>query len=756
VGSVASFFISRIDSAVDAIVAERLKAAKDGGERILLESLPGKVAIANARLTYQRYGEIFSGDRWQALADQGANPQRVLWASTGTKNPAYSDVLYVEELIGPDTVNTLPPSTYDAFKDHGKLRPSLEEDVEGAARTMTSLEQLGISMEEITDRLLKDGVRLFSEAFDKLLKSLDTECRPPDRAPVNELTFYLPEGLAPVVEETLDAWQTGGMVRRLWARDSSVWTGADEADWMGWLETAEQPTEDVEHLEHIAAEIRDAGFSQSLLLGMGGSSLCPEVLSRVFGAAEGYPELRVLDSTDPGQIRSAEETIKLDDTLFIVASKSGTTLEPNILKDYFFDRVRNEVESDDPGQRFLAITDPGSNLQEAARRDRFRYILPGVPSIGGRYSALSNFGMTPASIMGLDVERLLDQAGGMAISCSTCSSIRENPGAILGVVLGVCGTNGRDKVTFISSPCLHEFGAWQEQLLAESTGKNGKGLIPVDDEPTGSPELYGNDRVFVYTRLSSEPDAGQDLAVEALVRAGHPVVRIEVQEEYDLGQEFFRWMFATAVAGSVMGINPFDQPDVEASKLATKKMMSEYENTGALPTDDPIIEEDGIKLFAKPGDSAALSDMAGGDRSLAGCLRSHLGRIEEGDYFALLAYLENNVTHRSHLQDIRQAVLNHKHIATCLGFGPRFLHSTGQAYKGGPNSGVYLQITCDESNDIPVPGKTYTFGIVKSAQVQGDFQVLVERKRRFLRAHLGPDVEAGLIRLKEAFREVLQ
>jgi transaldolase/glucose-6-phosphate isomerase len=754
VGSVASFFVSRIDSAVDAIVAERMNDAGEG-ERSLLESITGKVAIANARLTYQRYGEIFAGERWRALSECGANPQRVLWASTGTKNPAYSDVLYVEELIGPETVNTLPPATYNAFKDHGKLRPSLEEGVDEAARTITSLEQLGISMEEITGKLLEDGVRLFSEAFDKLLNSLDRECLRADRAPVNELTYHLPEGLALEVEEMFDAWQIEGMARRLWACDSSVWTGADEGEWLGWLETSEQNSEDFEHLEHIAAEVRNAGFSKALLLGMGGSSLCPEVLSRVFDAGEGYPELRVLDSTDPNQIRSIEETIDLDVTLFIVASKSGTTLEPNILKDYFFDRVRDLVDSDDPGQRFLAITDPGSKLQEAAQHDRFRYILLGLQSVGGRYSALSNFGMTPAAIMGLDIERFLGQAGEMANSCSACRPIRENPGAVLGMVLGVCGRNGFDKVTLMASPGLREFGAWVEQLLAESTGKVGKGLIPIENEPMGPPELYGDDRIFVYTRLCLDPVDEQDSAIEALIQAGYPVVRIDIPEVYGLGQEFFRWMFATAVAGSVMGINPFDQPDVEASKLATRKMMNEFDNSGALPADDPIIEENGISLFADTRNAAVLREMAGEDQSLTGYLRSHLGRIEKGDYFALLAYLERSEPHRSRLREIRQAVQEHKKVATCLGFGPRFLHSTGQAYKGGPNSGVFLQITCDDPDDIPVPGKSYTFGVVKAAQARGDFRVLGERDRRALRIHLGPDVESGLIRLAEVCREVL-
>ena len=752
VGSVASFFVSRIDSAVDAMVEERLKSAKDQEERDLLGSVAGKVAIANARLTYRRYGEIFSGERWNTLADNGANPQRVLWASTSTKNPAYSDVLYVEELIGPDTVNTIPPATYDAFKEHGKLRSSLEENVDEAARTMQTLERLGISMEEITDGLLDDGVRLFSEAFDKLLNALDTKSKPSDPSLLNGFSFHLPEGLASEVEETLGEWQVEGKVRRTWSTDSSVWTGSDEADWLGWLGVVEEQAVDIGELRTIAEEIADAGFTHTLLLGMGGSSLCPSVLARTFGSIEGFPELHVIDSTDPGQIRSSEDLIDLNNTLFIVASKSGTTLEPNILKDYFFDRVRDEIDSESPGKRFIAITDPGSKLEESARSECFRYILHGLPSIGGRYSALSNFGMVPGAIMGLDTGRILDQARRMAACCYASLPVKENPGAVLGILLGVCARNGRDKVTIVASPGLREFGAWLEQLLAESTGKEGKGLIPVDDEPIGLPEWYTEDRAFVYIRLGSNPDASQDSAVDALEEVGHPVVRIELTEPYELGQEFFRWMFATVVAGSVMGINPFDQPDVEASKAATRKMMDALEANGVLPGDKPVAEGDGIRLFAGPRDEAALDEIAGGDKSLGGYIGSHLGRLAGGDYFAILAYLDNNASNREVLQEIRRAVLERKHVATCLGFGPRFLHSTGQAYKGGPNSGVYLEITSDDHEDIPVPGRSYTFGTVEAAQAQGDLQVLVERERRVVRVHLGKDVGTGLRRLRDVIR----
>ncbi len=756
VASVASFFISRIDSAIDGIVKARLKTVQGGSERSLLEDIQGKVAIANARLTYQRYMEIFSGDRWQDLVQKGAQTQRILWASTGTKNPNYSDVLYVEELIGPDTINTLPPTTYEAFKQHGRLRQSLEEGVEAADKTMKSLEQVGISMKEVTDNLLKDGVQLFSAAFDKLLNALDERCRLAEAAKIDRQTVLLPQDLAFQVQGVLDDWQVNGKVRRLWSRDPSIWTQADEGNWLGWLGISEVQLEDIQHLKDIADEVKAGDFSDVLLLGMGGSSLCPEVLSSTFGKVDGFPRLHVLDSTDPLQIKSFENRLDLARTLYVVSSKSGTTLEPNILKDYFFERVKQEVGEENVGDQFIAITDPDSLLQHVARIERFRHIFHGVPGIGGRYSALSDFGMVPAAIMGLDVQKLLDRAGEMEISCSACLPVKDNPGAVLGILLGVCANNGFDKVTLVTSPALGGFGAWLEQLLAESTGKNGKGLIPVHSDSLGRPEVYGEDRVFIYTRMDSAPETAQDEAVEALERAGHPVVTIHVADAYDLGQEFFRWMFATAVTGSVMGINPFDQPDVEASKVATRCVMEAYEKTGSFPETAPILEEKGIKLFADSRNASSLKDKAGDAPTLTCYLKAHLDRVEDGDYFALLAYLENNPDYFPQLQDIRLAIRDARRVATCLGFGPRFLHSTGQAYKGGPNSGVFLQITCDDALDLPVPGKAFTFGVVKTAQAQGDLQVLAERGRRVLRTHLGSDVQSGLVTLQDAIRQALQ
>ncbi len=516
VAGVASFFISRIDAAIDKIIVERLANARSAQERSLLQGIPGKVAIANAKLTYQRYKRLFSGKRWRALEKTGARTQRLLWASTSTKNPAYRDVLYIEELIGPDTVNTIPPATYEAFREHGRPRPSLEEDLEAAQNIMDTLDRLGISMKTVTDGLLDQGVRLFADAFDKLLAAVEAATGTPSPKPAKRLTYRLSGELATKVNAVLEDWRTHGKVRRLWSRDATLWTGADEGNWLEWLAITEDLQANLDPLRAVAQEIKEGGFSHVLLLGMGGSSLCPEVLAMTFGKVNGYPALHVLDSTDPAQIKAVEAKIDLAHTLFIVASKSGSTLEPNIFKQYFFARVREALGPEAAGSRFIAITDPNSKLQRIAERDGFRRIFFGAPGIGGRYSALSPFGMVPAAVMGVDVPKFLDRADEMVQACATCVPVEENPGVVLGAVLGVLGKQGRDKVTLVASPGIRGLGAWLEQLLAESTGKQGKALIPVDGEYPGPPEVYGDDRVFVYLRLASAPDAEQDEATAGL------------------------------------------------------------------------------------------------------------------------------------------------------------------------------------------------------------------------------------------------
>jgi transaldolase/glucose-6-phosphate isomerase len=753
--SVASFFISRIDTLVDSKVNEKLKATKDAQQEGLLKSILGKIAIANGKLTYQRYLQIFSGPRWEKLAAKGAQTQRVLWASTSTKNPAYRDVIYVEELIGKDTVNTIPPATLDAFRDHGKLRESLTDDIDGAKKSMADLAKAGISMKEVTDTLTDEGVKLFADAFGKLLAAVEKSSRKEITPKVNKQNFKLPPDLASSVKTHIDDWRANGKVRRLWQRDASLWTNTDEANWLGWLGIVADQSARIQEFRTFAEDVKKSGFTHVLLLGMGGSSLCPEVLKLTFGKISGWPELHVLDSTDPAQVKSFENKIDIAKTLFIVSSKSGSTLEPNIFKQYFFERTKQVVGPDQTGSQFVAITDPGSKMEQVAKADNFRHIFHGLPSIGGRYSALSDFGIVPAAAMGVDVQKFLDRTEEMVEACASSVPVEQNPGAVLGIILGSAHNLQRNKVTIITSPGISDLGAWLEQLLAESTGKEGKGIIPVDREQLGPPEVYGKDRVFVYLRLETAPDAAQDAKITALENAGQPVVRISLGDTYDVGQEFFRWEIATAVAGSIIGINPFNQPDVEASKVATRNLTSEYEKTGSLPSEQPLIEEGGIKLFTDTKNAQTLTKAAGNDVSLKGYLRAHLNRIAAGDYVALLGYVAMNGTNEEKLQAIRHLLRDSKRVATCLGFGPRFLHSTGQAYKGGPNSGVFLQITYDDAVDLPVPGQKYTFGVVKAAQARGDFQVLADRDRRALRVHLGEDVDKGLDALLKAIKQVL-
>jgi transaldolase/glucose-6-phosphate isomerase len=751
VASVASFFVSRIDVAVDKLINDRLRQGGAAGEREALSGIAGKVAIANAKLAYQRYKRLFAGPRWEKLRLKGARVQRLLWASTGTKNKNYSDVLYVDELIAADTVNTLPPATMDAFRDHGKPRPSLEENIERAEQVMATLDRAGISIDAITAKLVEEGVQLFADAFDKLLGAIAAKRSASLGEKLDSQTAKLPPELEKAVAACLESWRHDGNVRRLWAGDATLWSGADEAKWLGWLDIVDSERDRVGALARLAEEIRQEGFTHILLIGMGGSSMGPEVLAETFGKQAGSPALLVLDSTDPAEVRTIESKIDPARTLFIVSSKSGSTLEPNILEQFFFECAKAAVGADKVGSRFIAITDPGSKLQTVAQRDHFRHVAFGLPSIGGRYSVLSDFGMVPAAAMGLDAGRLLAATREMVQSCGAHVPPPENPGVVLGTILGVLAKSGRDKVTIVASPGIAGIGAWLEQLLAESTGKQGSGLIPVDAEPLGAPDLYGRDRLFAYLRLSAQADPQQDKAVAALEQANHPVVRIDVTDRYHIGQEFFRWEIATAVAGAILRINPFDQPDVEASKEKTRELTSAYEKSGELPGEAAFFEQNGLRFFADEKNRKALGQAG----SLAGYLEAHFNRLEVGDYCALLAYVERNKRHQDALQDIRLIIRDRKRVATCLGFGPRFLHSTGQAYKGGPNTGVFLQITCDDINDLAVPGQKYTFGVVKAAQARGDLDVLAERGRRVLRVHLGKHVAAGLTTLKEALRQAL-
>jgi transaldolase/glucose-6-phosphate isomerase len=749
VASVASFFVSRIDTAVDSQLDGKIAAAS-GDQKKRLEALKGKVAIANAKLAYQHYKKVIASERWKKLAAKGAKVQRLLWASTGTKNKAYSDVLYIEELIGRDTVNTVPPATLDAFRDHGKPRDSLEENVADAERVLTHLAKTEISLDGITDALVDDGVKLFAEAFDKLLGAVAYKRAAILGTRIDGQAIKLAAEIEKDAKALSENWRAKGTIRALWQRDASVWTGGDENKWLGWLDVVAREQNETERYVAFSGWVKSKGFTDVVVLGMGGSSLGPEVLAETFGQIAGFPKLRILDSTDPAQVRRTEAAIKLAKTLFIVSSKSGGTTEPNALMEYFFVRAGAKA-----GEQFVAVTDPGSSLEKVATARGFAQIFLGEPSIGGRYSVLSPFGLVPAAAAGIDISEFLGLAAAMVRSCGPDVPPAENPGVQLGLALAAAAKHGRDKLTLTGSKQIADFGAWAEQLIAESTGKNGKALIPLEGETLGNPDVYGKDRVFIDLHLKDDTDSARETALAALEAAGHPVIRIAVTSPAHIGQEFFRFEIATAVAGAVLGINPFDQPDVESTKIKTRELTSAFETSGALPAETPAAEDGAIAIYTDAANADALRK-AGANSDLASWMKAHLARIQPGDYVATLAYLDRDDANIAAIQNIRMAIRDSKHVATCVGFGPRFLHSTGQAYKGGPNTGVFIQITAEPAPDLDVPGQKIGFGVIEAAQARGDFGVLAERGRRALRLHIKSDVAKGLAAIAAAVQGALK
>src|ERR1700723_3749802 len=670
VASVPSFFVSRIDSAVDKQLDEKIAMANDPTEKERLTALKGKVAIANAKLAYQDYKRLFSGARWEKLAAKGAKPQRLLWASTGTKNKDYSDVLYVEELIGPNTVNTVPPATLDAFRDHGKPRDSLEENVEEAKHVLAELDKSGISLDAITEELVKDGVKLFADAADKLYGAVAHKRATVLGAAIGAQKLALSPGLEKAVEKSTEEWRASAKIRKLWHKDKSVWTNDDENKWLGWLDSPAKA--DVADYEDYARRVKGQNFSEAVVLGMGGSSLGPEVLAQTFAKQPGFPKLHVLDSTDPAQVRSLQASVNIANTLFIVSSKSGGTTEPNVMKDYFFALVSETVGAAKAGHRFIAVTDPGSSLEKVATKQRFARTFHGDPAIGGRYSVLSPFGLVPAAAAGIDLRAVLKNTLSMGRSCGPDVPPPENPGVQLGLAMGLAGLEGRDKVTIFSSKKIADFGAWAEQLIAESTGKEGKGLVPIDGETLGDTSVYGNDRFFIDLRTESENDTAHEAKLGALERAGHPVARVVIKSIEHIGQEFYRFEIATAVAGAILGINPFNQPDVEAAKVKTRELTAAFEKTGSLPKEHPVISTAEADIYTDDRNAAALRK-AGANGDLGSWLKAHLGRSGADDYVALLAYIERDPAHIDSLQHMRLAVRDKRHVATCAEFGPRFL-----------------------------------------------------------------------------------
>src|SRR5438552_1054926 len=725
IASVASFFVSRVDTSVDKLLEQKIAAASDPAERQRLQNLLGKTAVANAKLAYRAFQRIFNEPEFAELRRLGAQVQRCLWASTGTKNPHYSDVMYVEELIRPEPVNTMPQQTMMAFKEHGEVRPSLLENLAGAEQVMRDLADIGIDMEKVTYDLQVDGVKLFADSITKLLEEIAKKKQQLKAGAVGAHEAQL-GGIEDAVNRRLGQLEQTAVVRRISEKDAGIWkaNGTVEQeirDRLGWLQVADRMEERVPELEDLRAQLVAEGVTDAVLMGMGGSSLAPEVFRQTFGVPKGALNVHVLDTTDPAAIAAVERSINVKKTAFIVASKSGTTLETLSHYRYFFERAGRN------GRQFIAITDPGTPLKDEAAKQGFRRVFLNPADIGGRYSALSYFGLVPAALGGVDLAALLDRAATMMEASSPSVPVGENPGAWLGAVLAEAAKVGRDKVTIIAPAPLRSFGIWVEQLIAESTGKEGKGLVPVADEALGSPEVYGNDRLFVRLALPGGDD-GDAARLEALGKAGHPVLTLKLNDPLSLGAEFFRWEYAIAVAGAILGINVFDQPNVQEAKDLTRKVLSEG---------NPPTVGEGIRWAGQQG------------ATLDAAVQSLLGQVRPGDYLALLAYIAADEEHDRALNSIRLAIRDKHRVATTVGYGPRYLHSTGQLHKGGPNTGVFLQIVGDDAKDLEIPGERFSFGVLKQAQALGDFQALRNHGRRVLRVQLR-DVTPGLQQIGHA------
>jgi transaldolase / glucose-6-phosphate isomerase len=747
--SVNSVFVSRIDTAVDKLLQARI----DKGEKHL-EGLLGKTGVANLKLTYQKFLELFGSEEWKAIEAKGGALQRPLWASTSTKNPKYYDLMYVEPVIGRHTVNTMPPQTLDALCDHGKVQPdTVLQDVDEARSTLKQLEDNGISLYDVTYQLQVDGVKLFSDSFAALLGAIVYKQKQLSSGTTERVALSLGQNQGEY-QTALDTLTQRDFLKKLWAKDPSPWSDDPQhaniiKHALGWLEIPQRLLENVANLQSFAKEVA-AEYSHAVVLGMGGSSLAPDIMRATFGKIDGYPQLHVLDSTDPQQIQDLEDSINLTETLFIVASKSGTTTEPDAFYRYFADRVSKAVGAQNCGRQFIAITDPGTALETEAKNQNFRACFLNDPNIGGRYSALSFFGMVPAALAGYNINLLLDRGlGAMAANDKTVAP-KDAPGVRFGAAIGGLAVNGRNKLTIVTHPSIEAFGAWAEQLIAESTGKSGKGILPVEGEALAEPADYGNDRVFVYVGHNlPNPANGTDEKLRALEAAGNPVIRLAMNDAYDVGEQFYLWEIATAAAGSILGIDAFDQPNVQESKDNTKALLAEYASKGSFEEPAATVTNDTLGItFLSGSKSVSAKDP---QSALAGVFN----QVKAGDYVAFCAYIERDDDHINALNDMRLKVRDAKKCATTVGFGPRFLHSTGQEHKGGPDTGVFIQITADPQFDLTIPGMNVGFKTLIAAQALGDLQSLDKRNRRGVRVHIKGDLGRGLKALSDAIDDAL-
>ncbi len=748
-----SVFVSRIDTAIDKL----LQAKIDKGEKQLAQLL-GKAGIANLKLTYQKFQERFGSTEWQAVQAKGGCMQRPLWASTSTKNPKYDDLMYVETVVGRHTINTMPPQTLEALADHGEIRPdTVLEDLDEARATLRALADAGISLYDVTHQLQVEGVSLFSDSFAALMGAIVYKQKQLSLG-AERVAFsgalQDQSDCAKAYRSALDTLAQRDFLKKLWAKDPALWS-TDPAHEeivkhaLGWLEIPQHLLDSVANLQSFAKEAA-AEFTDVVVLGMGGSSLAPDIMRQTFGKIDGRPQLHVLDSTDPQQIADLESQIDVSSTLFIVASKSGTTTEPDAFYRYFCDRVSKAIGADKCGRRFVAITDPGTQLEAEAKEHGFRACFLNDPNIGGRYSALSFFGMVPAALAGYDINLLLDRGlGAMAANDKTVAP-KDAPGVRFGAAIGGLALAGRNKLTIVTHPAVEAFGAWAEQLIAESTGKMGKGILPVEGEPLGDPNDYGNDRAFVYvgSNLPQAP-AHVEEKLRALEQAGHPVIRLAMNDAYDVGEQFYLWEIATAAAGSLLQIDAFDQPNVQESKDNTKTLLAQYATKGSFDQPKPAVRGDELDIAFLSGSSGLPA------RDAASALAGLFAQVRDGDYVAFCAYIERNAEHIALLEQMRLKVRDARKCATTVGFGPRFLHSTGQEHKGGPDTGVFVQITADPAFDLPIPGMNVGFRTLIAAQALGDLQSLDKRGRRGVRVHVKGDLDKGLHALSGAIDDAL-
>jgi len=748
IASVASFFLSRIDVLTDQLLGHYIIPEKTTGEP-RPENLLGKAAIASAKIAYQSFKNIFSGERWQKLSNNGAHFQKPLWASTSTKDPLYSDVRYVETLIGPHTVNTLPDETIDAFADHGKLiENSIEHSIDEARQTFENLGKLGIDINFVTRQLVNEGIQKFISPYDNLMKTLADKRSQflSDKTGTQEIDFGKNKSEIISAFSSLDEKQ---IARRIYSKDPFVWKSEEKEteairNRLGWLDVGDFINRADEIID-FAKEIKKEKFKYVVLLGMGGSSLCPEVARETFGSKQGYPKLLMLDNTDPAAVKNVESQIDLGKTLFIVASKSGTTTETLSFDHYFFNLLKDNGTKN-PGRQFIAITDDSTSLQDEAKERKFRKVFTNPDDYGGRYSALSYFGLVPMALIGIDIKEILHNAHQMEINSGPFIPSDSNPGISLGAALGMNARLGRDKVTFVLSRSINAFGYWVEQLIAESTGKEGNGILPVESEDLGKPEVYSNDRVFVYMHAGRDDKQKDERKLNVLQKAGHPVIKIDLKNKLALGAEFFRWELTTATAGRIINVNPFNEPNVSESKKNSKDLLNEWKETKSFDEGKPIVSPN-ISIFYK-----TEADWIPKGKSMSSFLNAFVKLAKSPDYLALLAYFLQTPQRQKLLQSIRMKLRNKLKVATTLGYGPRYMHSTGQLHKGGPNHGVFIMFTYDAKDDLSIPGEDYGFATLQKAQALGDFRSLNNKNRRVIRIHLEGNIEQALEKINESLK----